>query len=49
VIPQQALLPAADTAFDAAGQLTHERTRTSVRGLAEALVTTASRLRDPRA
>ena len=48
VIPQQVLLPAADQAFDAAGQLIQERTRTSMRGLAEALVTTTSRLRDPR-
>ncbi len=48
VIPQQVLLPAADQAFDAAGQLIQERTRTSLRGLAEALVTTTSRLRDPR-
>lgn len=49
VIPQQCLLPSADDAFDAAGHLTHERTRTSLRGLAEALVTTASRLRAPHA
>jgi NAD(P)H-dependent FMN reductase len=44
VVPVQCILPHADKAFDAAGQLTHARTQESVRAVAKALVATTRKL-----
>jgi NAD(P)H-dependent FMN reductase len=44
VVPVQCILPHADKAFDAAGQLTHARTQESVRAVAKAPVATTRKL-----
>lgn len=48
VLPSQCLLPSADTAFDTAGTLTHERSQSSLASMTEALVNMTVRLQVPR-
>jgi chromate reductase, NAD(P)H dehydrogenase (quinone) len=49
VVPQQAILPRADQAFDASGALIDARSQKSIHTLAAALVDTTGKLNPPNA